>query len=221
MTLTIGVFDSGIGGEAVAETLRQAFPDAAITTVNDRLHIPYGDKSPEEVQVLTDAAIQPLLGHDIVVIACNTATMLALPFLRTAYPEQEFVGIEPMLQSAANLTKSGVVCVCATPATLASMRYSELKHRYGASIRIIEPDCSKWAQLIEQNEINEHFVRTSLKPALEQATDVVVLGCTHYHWIKDLIETIVSGHADVLEPSEVVVHRIKLLLSQRATVPQR
>lgn len=221
MALTIGVFDSGIGGEAVAETLRQAFPSATVTTVNDRIHIPYGDKSPEEVRALTDTAIQPLLGHDIVVIACNTATMLALSFLRARYPGQDFVGIEPMIQPAAALTKSGVVCVCATPATLASERYDQLKQLSATHCTVLEPNCSQWASLIEHNEINEQHIRATLQHPLEQGADVVVLGCTHYHWIKDMVETIVDGHAVVLEPSAAVVRHITTLTTQRETVLQR
>lgn len=213
MALTIGVFDSGIGGEAVARALAQAFPDADIITVNDREHLPYGDKSPQEVQTLTDAAIQPLLGSSVIVIACNTATTLALPFLRTRYPAETFVGIEPMMGPAARTTQKRVVCVCATPATLASDRYIELKQRHMSGIKVIEPDCSEWAIMIEHNNVNEDHIRATIIPALESGADSIVLGCTHYHWIKDLIEEIAEGRAVVLEPSEIIVRHIQVQLA--------
>ena len=213
--LSLGIFDSGIGGEAVAQALEGYFPDADILTVNDRENVPYGEKSPQEVVQLTHAAIQPLLDRDIIVIACNTATTLALPTLRELYPQQKFIGIEPMIKPAALLTKSGVVCVCATPATLTSVRYDELKQTYARGCEIIEPDCSTWASMIEQNTINGQHVRGTLAPALDRGADVIVLGCTHYHWIKDLVQTIADNRATVLEPSEAIAQQVARLLAPR------
>src|SRR5665811_632027 len=98
--MKLGVFDSGIGGEAIANALQQTFPDAVVITVNDRAHIPYGDKTADEVISLTNTAIQPLLkaNCDIIVLACNTATALAIETLRMNYPQQKFIGIEPMIK---------------------------------------------------------------------------------------------------------------------------
>lgn len=215
--MRLGVFDSGIGGEAIAQALEAVFPDADITTVNDRTHVPYGDKSPDEVRVLTEAAIQPILGSDIIVIACNTATTLALPYLREKYPQQTFIGIEPMLKPAATHTQTGVICVCATPATLASKRYHELKVKFTANRTIIEPNCSQWAAMIEQNTINEQIIRDTISPALELNADVIVLGCTHYHWIKELVQSIAGSHTIVLEPSEAIARRVGHYLSKSST----
>ena len=216
-SMKLGVFDSGIGGEAIARELERAFPDADITTVNDRAHVPYGDKLPDEVRVLTEAAIQPILGSDVIVIACNTATTLALPYLRKTHPQQTFIGIEPMLKPAAAHTQTGVICVCATPATLASERYRELKANFTANHTIIEPDCSQWAAMIEHNTINEQVVGGAIYPALERGADVIVLGCTHYHWIKELVQNIAGSHVTVLEPSEAIARRIQSLLDKSST----
>src|SRR5688500_4451990 len=120
--MKLGIFDSGIGGEAVAASLHAAFPAAEIVTVNDREHLPYGDRTAEDITALTDAAIQPLLAGncDVIVIACNSATAAAIETLRARYPEQLFVGLEPMIKPAAAMTKTGTIAVCATPATLGS-----------------------------------------------------------------------------------------------------
>jgi glutamate racemase len=214
--MKLGVFDSGIGGEAVAAALARTFPQAVIHTVNDHEHVPYGDKLKGEVIVLTDKTIQPLLaeGCDIIIIACNTATALALEWLRKWYPNQKFIGIEPMIKTAANLTKKHTIAVCATRATLDSERYAELVQKYGSNLKIVEPDCSQWAYWIENDQLNRAHVKQIIDYVCGQGADVIVLGCTHYHWIKDLIITLAAGRAEVIEPSEAIGRRVQQLLAK-------
>lgn len=211
--MKLGVFDSGIGGEAVAQALQVTFPTAEMIVVNDKVNVPYGSKTTEEVIRLTDAAIQPLLvdSCDVIILACNTATALAIETLRIRYPTQKFIGIEPMIKTAVTLTKSGTIAVCATPATLASDRYRELVHTYGLDIKIIEPDCSTWAYMIESNAINHDVIEQVINDACDQGADVIVLGCTHYHWIKEDILTLTRGRAKVIEPSEAIGRRVQQL----------
>lgn len=212
--MKIGVFDSGIGGEAIAESLRATFPDAQIITASDREHLPYGTKTQEEIIALTDAALQPLLAdtQDVIVIACNTATAFAIEYLREKYPNQKFIGIEPMIKSAVKLTTNNKIVVCATTGTLSSDRYKQLKKNYASTIAVLEPDCSDWAYLIENNLINRSHIEKIIDDACNQGADVIVLGCTHYHWIKDLIEELAAGRAKVIEPSEAIGRRVKQLL---------
>ncbi|MNH50455.1 Glutamate racemase [compost metagenome] len=212
--MKLGVFDSGIGGEAVAAALWETFPAADIIIVNDKTNVPYGDKSPDQVTQLTDAAIQPLLSAscDIIVLACNTATAAAITALRSRYPKQKFIGIEPMIKTAASLTKSNIIAVCATPATLASERYRELIVKYGTHLDIIEPDCSTWAYMIENNQLNHEIIKQTITDICNRGADVIVLGCTHYHWIKSLITDLVNGRAEVIEPSEAIGRRVQELL---------
>ena len=212
--MKLGVFDSGIGGEAVASALRITFPDATITVVNDSDNVPYGSKTPAEVIRLTDAAIQPLLSgeNDIIIIACNTATALAIEELRSRYPQQKFIGIEPMIKTAASLTQSNIIAVCATPATLSSERYIHLLNKYASHLEVIEPDCREWAYLIENNQLNRSHIEKQITDACDRGADVIVLGCTHYHWIKDSIIEITAGRAQVIEPSEAIGRRVQHLL---------
>jgi glutamate racemase len=212
--MKLGVFDSGIGGEAVALELRRTFPKAEITTVNDHKHVPYGNKTADEIIKLTDDAIRPLLemGCDIIVIACNTATALAINTLRQKYPNQKFVGIEPMIKTAAQLTKTGIIAVCATPATLGSQKYHQLVQKFGNNLQIIEPDCRNWAQMIENNQINYQEVEHTISDVCSKSADVIVLGCTHYHWIKDYIIKLSNGRALVIDPSESIGRQIKKIL---------
>ena len=210
--MNIGVFDSGIGGEAVANSLRNYFPEAKITLVNDRENLPYGDKTSHQIRLLTDAAIQPLLGSDAIVIACNSATTAAIEFLRGKYTNQKFIGIEPMIKPALNLTKTRIIGVCATPATLGSNSYRMLKDKYARNYQVVEPDCSNWAQMIENNDLNNSEVITVLDEMIANQVDVIVLGCTHYHWIKELIVEYVGPDIQVLEPSEAIGRRVSSLL---------
>lgn len=210
--MNIGVFDSGIGGEAVANSLRNYFPEAKITVVNDRENLPYGDKTSHQIRLLTDAAIQPLLGSDVIVIACNSATTAAIEFLRGKYTNQKFIGIEPMIKPALNLTKTRIIGVCATPATLGSNSYRMLKDKYARNYQVVEPDCSNWAQMIENNDLNNSEVITVLDEMIANQVDVIVLGCTHYHWIKELVVEYVGPDIQVLEPSEAIGRRVSSLL---------
>lgn len=215
--MKLGIFDSGIGGEAVAAALQLTFPQAIIHTVNDHAHVPYGGRGPSEVIQLTNVAIQPLLAehNDIIVLACNTATALAIEWLRSTYPQQKFIGIEPMVKTAANLTKSGIIAVCATPATLKSDRYAQLIKKYGTNLKIIEPDCSNWAYWIENDQLNQAAVQQIIDNVCLEGADVIVLGCTHYHWIKELIIKLAASRAQVIEPSEAIGRRVKQLLQLR------
>lgn len=208
--MKLGIFDSGIGGEAVAAALQITFPQATIVTVNDHKNVPYGDKTLEEVTRLTDRAIQPLFqaNCDVIILACNTATAAAIEILRARYPQQKFIGIEPMIKPAATLTKTNIIAVCATPATLASNRYRDLIQRYGAHLTVLEPDCSEWAYMIQNNQINHQYIEKTVNNVCDRGADVIVLGCTHYHWIKDLITEIAAGRAQVLEPSEAIGRRV-------------
>lgn len=214
--MKLGVFDSGIGGEAVAESLKKEFPTAQIITVNDRDNVPYGDKTPADVIHLTMAAIQPLLDADcdIIIIACNTATTIAIEHLRIVFPGQKFIGLEPMVKPAAHLTKSHTIAVCATPATLTSQRYTNLLKKYALHLEILEPDCSQWAYWIENNSINRQHIESTINDVCARGADVIVLACTHYHWIKELIADIADGRAVVIEPSEAIARRVRQLLNE-------
>ncbi len=215
--MRLGVFDSGIGGEAIAAALRKTFPNAQIDTINDRDHVPYGNYSSEEIIRLTETAIQPFLAgdYDIIVLACNTATAAAIQTLRSRYPHQKFIGIEPMIKMSAELTRSGTVAVFATPATLKSDRYQRLVQKYGSQIEIIEPDCRDWAYLIENNRMNRTHIEATINDICDRGADVIVLGCTHYHWIKDLVTEIADGRATIIEPSDAIGRRVTELLAEQ------
>jgi len=213
--MRLGIFDSGIGGKVIAESLVKFFPKAEILVVDDKKNVPYGEKSNQEIINLTDAAIQPLLRQscDVIIIACNTATAVAIDILREKYPNQKFIGIEPMIKTASELTKTNKIAVLATTATLKSQRYRNLIEKYGEKLEIIEPDVSNWALMIEENQINYQSISRVVGKVCDKKADVIVLGCTHYHWIKDLIIKLTNQRASVIEPSEAIGKRVKNLLN--------
>ncbi len=212
--MRVGVFDSGIGGEAIATTLRQLLLGAEIITINDHKHMPYGDRKPDEIIQLTKNSIIPLIKMDCdaIIIACNTATTVAITSLRQTFPNENFIGIEPMIKPASKITKTNRIAVCATPGTLKSEKYYELKNIWAKNITVIEPDCSKWAELIENGKSEEVDINTVVKMLLNKNVDVIVLGCTHFHWIKDRIIKAAGHSVKVLEPSDAIASRTKSLI---------
>lgn len=194
----------------MARVVAQAFPDVEVVFACDQAHMPYGSKTKAELIALALPVLQGLQaqGCAIIVVACNTVTTTCIRELRELL-DVPLIGIEPMVKPAAELTSTGVITVCATPATLASERYAWLKQTYGAACRFIEPDCSAWAQLIEQNAINEAHIQAALAPALAEGTDVIVLGCTHYHWIEQDIRRMCGETVTVLQPETAIMSRVK------------
>ncbi len=213
MKIKIGVFDSGVGGESVANAITKAFPGSEVLYVSDSKNIPYGNKSPEKLHELVLPILNKLSKQcDVIVIACNTVTTTLISRLRTELTVP-LVGIEPMVKPAAALTKSGVIAVCATPTTLSSNRYHELKKTYAEGVTVIEPDCSDWSYLIESKQIDRSHVQDRIEKACQAGADVIVLACTHYHWIEDIIKEVADDRAMVIQPEEAVVQRLKHVLT--------
>jgi glutamate racemase len=213
--MKIGVFDSGIGGLSVAHAIENAFPLATIVFVTDPEHFPYATKSPDEIWQGIVPIFQDLIDQkcDVIVVACNTVSTTLIQRLRETFPAMTFVGLEPMVKPAVQLSANKAICVCATPTTLASPRYKELKQQYAADVLVIEPDCTEWSRLIEENAINEAKLRAAIQPALASGADVIVLGCTHYHWIEQEIRNIVGDKAEILQPEQAVISQLTRLLS--------
>jgi len=212
--MKIGVFDSGIGGQAVADRLSELLPEADIICINDHQHVPYGTRTAGDIIALTTAAIVPLIqaNCDAIVIACNTATTVAIAQLRITYPTTHFIGIEPMIKPAAELTRTKTIAVLATSATLASPQYAALKATWASSMAVIEPDCASWATLIETGQSDQVPIEETVTDAITNGADVIVLACTHYHWLKERAEDAAASRATVLEPSDAISNRILTIL---------
>lgn len=214
--MKIGVFDSGIGGKSVANAIKEALPEHQILYVEDTKNVPYGTKSPNQLLELVTPILRGLVedGAEVLVIACNTVTTTIIEELRQKF-DVPFIGIEPMLKPASKLTKSKIIAVCATPTTLASKRYKELLQQNAQDLQVIEPDCSEWAFMIEQNAVDEQRIRSQITSLCQAGADVIVLGCTHYHWIEeDIKEITVNYNTAVIQPEQAVVAQLKRVIAQ-------
>lgn len=216
--MTIGVFDSGIGGRHVAQTIEEALPeDEVLFRRDDPRHFPYATKTPDQIFEFVVPVLQSLIddGCRIVVIACNTVSTTLIGRLRECF-NVPLVAIEPMVKPAAEYTKTGKIAVCATPTTLASPRYAELKQRYAANVTVIEPDCADWSRLIEYDEMNRMRLREEIEPALRAGVDVIVLGCTHYHWIQNELQSLAGKDVVVMQPEQAVIEELKRVIARLA-----
>lgn len=215
--MKVGVFDSGVGGLSVVNAIKAALPDIEIEYAEDRDNLPYGNKTPDELFRLSLPILNTLSKNhcDVIVIACNTLTTSCIEKLRPALPVP-LIGMEPMVKPAAEQTKSGVIAVCATPTTLASDRYQWLKKTYTSGVEVIEPDCSDWTALIESNDMERQHIHEQIDSACDQGADVIVLGCTHYHWIEDIITQEARGRAIIIQPEQPVIEQLKRVLKQQS-----
>jgi glutamate racemase len=212
----IGVFDSGVGGESVANEITKALPLDEVVYREDRKNVPYGNKTIKQIYAACRPILQSLVddGCQVIVIACNTVTTNLIDKLRQEI-QIPLVGMEPMVKPAAKATKSKVIAVCATPRTLSSARYQQLKQQYAADTTVLEPDCSDWALMIENNDVDRNALKQRLDEVLDKGADQIVLGCTHYHWIEDLIVSLVSGKAMVIQPTGPVIEQLKRVLERQ------
>lgn len=214
--MKIGVFDSGVGGLSVARAIQKALPDLEIVLREDKQHIPYSNRPPQEILGFVVPIFRELVeeGCQAIVVACNTVTTTLIGELRRRF-KVPLVAVEPMVKPAAALTKSGVIAVCATPTTLASQRYAELKSSYAPNVKVLEPDCSDWAYMIENNgTVDRQKIDARISHVLDDGADVIVLGCTHYHWIEEEIKQLATGRAEVLQPEQAIIKQLKTVLAR-------
>ena len=206
----IGIFDSGVGGLTVYRHLRELIPQADVVYLADQKHAPYGERSLGEVAAIARACVGHLSteGATSIVVACNTASAAALHRLRAEMPAYTFVGMEPALKPAAALTKSGVVGVLATQATFQGELFASLRERFAASVEVVDQPCPGWAQLVEAGQVDgpevEEAVARHLKPVLARGADILVLGCTHYPFLRPVIERLAGPEVTIIDPAPAV-----------------
>jgi glutamate racemase len=215
--IKVGVFDSGVGGLSVVKAIKGALPDLEVIYKDDKQHVPYGTRRTDEIHEFIKPIFQEFIDEncEAVVVACNTVTTNLIAELREEF-SVPMVGMEPMVKPAALATKTGVIAVCATPRTLSSQRYQWLKNEYAKGVKVLEPDCSQWALMIENKLIDRDKVAVTIRGVIADGADRIVLGCTHYHWIEEIIKDIAAGKAEVLQSEAPVIKQLKRVLEQPA-----
>lgn len=215
--MKIGLLDSGVGGLSVLREVHRILPGAELHYVGDSAWCPYGTKSPEVICARVFEISDYLLsqGAGILVIACNSATIHAVGALRATYP-LPVVGMEPAVKPAAELTRSGVIGVLATEASIAGEKFHQLVNTHASGVRVITRPCPRFVELVEAGQLTgpevEDAVDEALAPLLEAGADVFVLGCTHYPFLRPVIEARLPHTATVVDTGPAVARRVKSLL---------
>lgn len=216
----IGVFDSGLGGLTVWSELCRRLPRESLVYYGDGKNCPYGDKSREEVIRHVDYAVRRLVdrGVKMIVVACNAATAMAIDHLRATYPVP-FVGLEPAVKPAAKATRTGVIGILATAATLNGRLFRETSARYGDRVRILTQVGEGFVELVEGNREEspeaQAQVQRLLEPMIAQGADQIVLGCTHYPFLAGAMRRVI-GDRDVtlVNPAAAVERHTETLLGE-------
>lgn len=216
----VGVFDSGVGGLSVLRAIRTLLPAEELFYVADSGHIPYGDKSPEYIQRRALAISDFLIGQGAkaIVVACNTATAAAAPLLRATF-NTPIVAMEPAVKPAVAASAAGVVGVLATTGTLTSDAYADLVGRVGRGVTVLAQECPGLVMQVEAGDLNGPATRTLVErytaPLLAAGVDTLVLGCTHYPFLRALIADVVGPRVRLIDSGAAVARRLQEVLAAR------
>lgn len=202
----IGVFDSGLGGISVLKSIHRLLPHEHLYFYGDSKHAPYGEKTRTEVTRLTEHVAAHLVAENVkaLVIACNTATSAALETLRAHYAQLPVIGMEPALKPAALSASQPTVIVMATHATLQQNRYHALVERFERQAKIYPLPCPALVTFVERGETNSPVVRQYIREQLDSLhlttpVDAIVLGCTHFPFVKKAILEVVGRNVQIFD----------------------
>jgi len=221
--LKVGVFDSGLGGLTVVQAITKTFKGAQIFYIADTLFAPYGEKS--EKQILKhslDVANYLINKHqiDVLIVACNTATSAAIKFLREKFPNLMLIGTEPGIKPAMQKTLTKKVGVLATPATLIGDKYQTLLDELSKEhkVEVYEQACAGLVEQIEDGKIKHpktiSMLKNWLEPMNKNSVDTIVLGCTHYPLISEVIKDVMGSSIKLIETGTAIAKRLESLSSQ-------
>ncbi|MFO3671955.1 glutamate racemase [Pseudomonas protegens] len=216
----IAVFDSGVGGLSVLAEIQQRLPNESLLYFGDCGYIPYGEKTPEFIRQRCALMAQYFReqGAKALVLACNTATVAGVADLRRDYPDWPIVAMEPAVKPAAAATRSGVVGVLATTGTLQSAKFAALLDRFAADVKVVTQPCPGLVEMIENGDLHSAAVRQMLQgyvaPLLAADCDTIILGCTHYPFLKPLLAQILPGHISLIDTGAAVARQLQRLLGE-------
>ena len=217
----VAVFDSGLGGISVLRELVRPLPRENYLYFGDSLHAPYGTKTPQEVITLSLQAADRLLsqGAKARVVACNTATSAAIRTLRKTYPELAIVGTEPAIKPAVERHPGGRILMLATAMTVQEEKFQHLKAQYDDQAQIIPIACSGLMEYVEQGVLRgaevEGYLLDKLEPYLKVPIDAVVLGCTHYPFLRGAIRRIVGRRPEIIDGSIGIARQLERRLEEQ------
>lgn len=225
----VGIFDSGVGGLSVAIHIAEELPRERLIYYADSARAPWGVRSPDEIIGLADEAAKFLIAHGakVIVVACNTASVHALKHLRAAFADVPFVGMVPAVKPAAQRTRSGRIGVLATEATARGEALAELISEFVLANEV-DADVVVPNGLVEQVERGELdsektllALESCLNPMLRNGTDTLVLGCTHFPFLRPAIERVTQGRMQILDAGAAVARQCGRVLAERGLLAPR
>jgi glutamate racemase len=220
-TRPIGFFDSGIGGLSILRSTRRLLPAESMLYLADNAHFPYGALKADALRALAARLTTHLLarGAKLIVVACNTATVHALAYLRATFPEVPFVGVVPVVKKLAALTRDGIIAVMVTPATAESQYLARLIAEHAAECMVVTIPCPDLADQVESGRATNSDLNSLLEkvltPARTSGADVLGLGCTHYPLIRARIQRLVGPEVRVIDSGDAVARRVRVVLVER------
>lgn len=216
----IGFFDTGVGGLSVLKTAIKLMPNENFVYFGDSKNAPYGTKSIDKVRELTLKSAEFLVSKDVkaIVIACNTATSVAINDLRKIY-DIPVIGVEPALKPAIELKRDGKIVIMATTVTLAETKFNNLVNKYGKEAEIEPLPCPGLVEFIENGDLNSKELKSFLKSKFNKfegsKLSSIVLGCTHYPFIEDVIKEIVGNDVPIIDGSLGTTNELKRKLEEK------
>lgn len=209
----IGIFDSGIGGLSVYREVRAMLPLEDVIYVADGAWVPYGSRTPEEIIARSETIVRHLaeMGVKIVIVACNTASSYAIDHLRETWPDLTFIGLEPAVKPAAIETRTGHVGVLATPRTISGGRLLRLIDRWASGVTVERVAGEGMVELVEGGTLAGPEVDATIRPLLDRmlgvGCDVIVLGCTHYPFLRRAISDYVGPNVRLIDSGTAIARR--------------
>lgn len=216
----IGVMDSGVGGLSVLKHLTRQLPHEHFIYFADSAHAPYGNKTATEIQQRCEIVADTLIaqGAKALVVACNTATAAAIGSMRQHYT-LPIIGMEPAVKPAAAASKNGIIGVLATTGTLQSAQFAALLEHYGQNVQVVTQACVGLVECIEQGQLDAPQTQALLKqycqPLMAAGADTIVLGCTHYPFVRQYIQQIVGPNVTLIDTGAAVAKRLQQVLEQQ------
>ena len=217
----IGIFDSGVGGATVLRELHALLPHEDLLFLADQANCPYGPRPTAELRALSAANTRWLLarGAKLIVVACNTASAAALHWLRAAFGDVPFVGMVPAVKPAAEQTRSGVVGVLATTATIQGELLDDVVMRWAGGTTVVRQACPGLVEQIEAGALDAPattaLLERYLRPLLAAGADTIVLGCTHYPFLIPQIERIAGPGVRLIDAAPAVALQAARVLEAR------
>ena len=217
----VGVFDSGLGGLYLLREIRKRAPTERLLYLSDHARCPYGPRPLAEVRAFATQITRWLRaeGAKLIAIACNTASAAALHQLREAFPDTPFIGMEPAVKPAVAKTNTGTVGVLATEATFQGELFSSLLERFAGDATVLTQACPGLVELVEKDEQDSTLARTLLHryihPLLEHGADTLVLGCTHYSFLKRQLKEVAGPGVTIIDPAPAVAEQVTRVLTEQ------